>query len=132
MAEYIKTIDAERNLTVIRVVGDLILEEIEDAVIEFYANDPTPNLIWDMTQANAQRLSTDDIKRIITYSRPRSGTRARARTAFVLGDDLEFGLSRMYGSLAAAHRLPVAIGTYRSMDEAMAWITTNDDDTDQT
>jgi hypothetical protein len=115
-------VDRERNLTTFTVAGQTTAEEQIRALDEFYSSEPTLHTIWDFRQITGQRISTEDLKRIIGRERQQTSLRAGGKTALVTKTDLDFGLGRMADTFAELEKLPYEIRTFRSIDKAIEWL----------
>jgi len=122
MNEVTRTTDASRDLTVLKPIGLLTVNLAIEAIDGWYADSPTANLIWDLTDADLTAIDADKIKRILRHAKTLAHHREGGRSAFVIAGDLGFGLSRMYGTLAEAVDHPIPHRVFRTMDEALQWI----------
>lgn len=115
------------DLMVIQATGPLTEERARAAIEEFYAGDPTRGLIWDLRQADLTAFSTDQILATIKLAMGFSHHREGGRSALVVGEDLAFGLSRMYQNWAEAQNHPIPHGVFRDLDQARAWVEAQED-----
>jgi hypothetical protein len=114
--------DESRNLTVFTAEGNLTFDEQIIVLREFYAGKPTPNVIWDFRSAVGERISAQEIMKIIEFIKSHGKSRPGGKTALVAGDSLSFGLSRMGQAYADNENVPWEMKAFRSMDEAIRWI----------
>jgi len=117
-----RTLDEERDLTIFAVEGELTFVEQMAALRKFYEGTPTCNVIWDFRQLEGYRISSDELREIISFVKDRGKDRLGGKTALVSSTDLDFGLSRMSQAYADHEELPWRIESFRSMAEAFTWI----------
>jgi len=113
--------DLARGLTEYVCTGVVDRAEIMDAVNSFYADTPTPNVLWDLGDANVSALSAADIEVLAQHTVDRAHSREEGRTAIVAPKDMGFGLSRMFQTFTdlASHQATVRV--FRTRDDAIAW-----------
>lgn len=114
--------DLTRGLTEYICTGIVDRAEITDAVDSFYADTPTPNVLWDLGDANVSALSAVDVEVLAQHTVNRAHSRDEGKTAIVAPKDMGYGLSRMFQTFAdlASHQASVRV--FRTHDEAIAWI----------
>ncbi|MBN2107697.1 MAG: hypothetical protein JW832_09735 [Deltaproteobacteria bacterium] len=110
------------DLTVFTAAGELTYEEQLAALQEFYDGNPTANVLWDFRSIKGNRITTEELNKIIVFIKRRESKRPHGKTALVARTDLDFGLSRVSQAYADIHELPWQIRAFRSMDEALMWI----------
>jgi hypothetical protein len=116
------SLDEDRNLTVFSVQGELSFEEQMAALRRFYDGTPTRNVIWDFRCMEGQRVSSEEMRKIISYIKRQDQKRPAGKTALVAATDLDFGLARMSQAYADQEELPWQIESFRTMEEAFIWI----------
>lgn len=114
--------DADQ-LVVVRAQGELDLERL--AVIGPRLHDhpgfgPGFGVIYDLTDCSAERVTMRDLEDLVELVR-RRGLREGYRVAYVLPDDLGYGLGRVFAALADGVRGRRRWVT-RSLDEAFDWM----------
>ncbi len=107
------------------VSGTLQLEDIRatwQLLLESQQYNPSLNVIWNFEPGAVVSISSEGmhglVKRLSVHAEKRGGD---YRLAFVSGDDLNFGVSRMFEGLAV--RLPMTINVFRSLEDAIEWVT---------
>jgi hypothetical protein len=115
-------IDRDLDLTTYNVTGSVEAAEIIGAIEGFYAGDPTRKVLWNMTDATFDALTTDDVKRIAEISERHSHRRKTGKTALVFSAEVGLGLGRMYEAFRDLHASPVRQESFRSLDEALRWL----------
>ena len=114
--------DEGRNLTVFSVKGELTFAEQMATLRQFYDETPTRNVIWDFRQLAGHRISSDELREIISFIKWHGQNRPAGKTALVSATDLDFGLSRMSQAYAEQERVPWPIESFRTMEDALRWI----------
>ena len=114
-------IDAERDLTVFTVTGELAADEAWEAASEYYSGNPTRLLLWDMTCGSMGRISADHLRRHAAGVRKLAHNRPKGKSAFV-GDLVMAGVGRMYEAFAELQDLPYEYKAFRTVPEAMQWL----------
>ena len=109
-------------MTVFTVAGALTYAEQLAALQEFYDGNPTANVLWDFRSIEGNRITIEELNKIIVFIKRRESKRPHGKTALVSTTDLDFGLSRMSQTYADIHNVPWQIRAFRSMDEAIKWI----------
>ncbi|MFZ1983990.1 MAG: hypothetical protein WAU91_06230 [Desulfatitalea sp.] len=117
-------IDAAAGVVTHTVVGDLGIDDFQQA----FALRPTlpdfkpgMRVLWDLSQANASRISTDEIRRIAHLNKSHvKKTGVGYKIAFVAPRDIEYGLARMYQMFSA--ETPVENRVFRTIEEAQRWL----------
>ena len=122
MAEIEKVVYREKNLTIISAFGDFLFDQIIEVVDQFYASETTFNLLWDLSQADVSTTTKYEIEQIIEHSKKYAHLRAGGKTVFVMSNDLNFGLARMFEILSEIKKLPLSIHVFRKMEEALRWL----------
>ena len=123
-------VDKAKSLTIYTLVGELTLDEILSAIKSFWeAHELTLNVLWDARSAKLTNLKSSDIERIagfIDQYRHRFEERKGGNTAVVASSDLQYGFSRILGTLYEIKDFPTKLQTFRQMDEAMEWLDQNE------
>lgn len=122
MASITCRVDPQLDLAVFAIEGEMTSEDLVDAVRRFYAQGPTRLILWDMTRGTGRGISTEDYARLArTLKRP-AARRPDGRTALVTVHEVDFGLARMFESLALEAGVQVAYRTFRTVAEARRWL----------
>ena len=112
----------DKDLTLLTVLGDTSFEELMDVIREVYEKFTTKHLIYDFSHGTFVNASTENIKTILQYVKKHGEVRKGGKTAYVGGEDYEFGMLRMTEALAQIEGLPVNIEVFRSLDKAIQWV----------
>jgi len=119
LEEYV---DTARQLTVHSFNGPVSASDLLEAVQRLYASGPTPNHLWDLAAADLSSIRREDLENIARLAKQTATPGRKGRTAIVAPGDLGFGFSRMYSTLAELTEQSVEVRSFRSRDEAEAWI----------
>jgi predicted metal-dependent TIM-barrel fold hydrolase len=114
----------EGNLLIATVTGVLTAEEVMAVIKEYYPNRIVKNVIWDLTHCSLISIPKTDLQIIAKVSKESvaRGARAGGKTAFVVNSTVDYGLMRMYSSIAEATYVPVEYSMYRTIEEARIWL----------
>ena len=109
------------DLTVKRFIGSLISDEIVSDMQAFYAVNPTKNVLWDLSKASFQQLSSEHIRQFAKIIELRAHLRYGGKTAIYAPDDLQYGYCRMLLSFVEFRDLPIEMRLFRKLNEAIGW-----------
>jgi len=81
-------------------------------------------LIWDLTKfpLSKQAEPSDIIRQQLSQSMDLAERRSGNRTAFVAPQDYDYGMFRMYCVFTEFLDYPVEMATFRTFEDAKAWI----------
>jgi hypothetical protein len=122
MAHITSKLEAENDLTVVTVVGGVDAEQVQSQIISFLTGDPTPLVLWDVRAGSLTGLSGEDIRTIIQSGAWYADRRKGGRTAIVCPREVDYGLGRMFESLASIYHIPFEINVFRNLGEAREWL----------
>lgn len=126
MANIKKEINRELDLTTYSVIGDFKVTTILESLDQFYMSYYTLNLAWDFSEANTSHITRDDINSIIKHAKTHAHLRKNGKTAFIVSDDLSFGLGRMYDIVAEISDHKIFHNVFRNIEEAIEWLQDNE------
>ena len=119
----IKTIkDEKQDLTVHEVTGLISEMEMYEAQKQFYKQNPTTLLLWDMSQADVSHVTSDILQKFVIKAAELGALRQTGRTAVVALEDLPFGLARMSGVFSEMESAPYSFRPFRTREEALQWL----------
>jgi hypothetical protein len=123
-------VDKTKNLTIYTLTGELTLDEIQNAIKSFWeAHALTLNGLWDARHAKLTNFKSsymDSITALIGQYTHRFEERKGGKTAVVASSDLQYGLSRILGTLYEIENFPTQLKIFRIIDEAMEWLDQDD------
>lgn len=122
MATIKRTNRKDDLLTIFTVNGPLSCDEVIHALDDFYKHEVTPYLLWDFTDADLSGINQNDMEQIISTAKSNTYLRKDGKTAFVVSQDLSFGMSRMYEILSELSEHPISPSVFRDMNKAIAWL----------
>ena len=124
-------VDKTRNLTIFSLTGELTLDEIFGALKSFWeSRELTLNTLWDTRNAVMTNLRSSELENItefISKYRNRFEERKNGKTAIAASTDLQYGLSRILGTLYEREEVPIKLHPFRTMEEAFQWLGYGDD-----
>jgi hypothetical protein len=116
-------IDEHAAIVTVRVEGALTLDGARRALTALYTDpryrSPIVDL-WDLRDAEIDS-GPGDVQRLLQFIQLSRGEGGCDRTALVVARPADFGISRMYQSLAEA-TLPFSVQVFTQLDEAYAWL----------
>jgi len=119
-------VDQTKNLVIYTLTGDLTLDDIQSTIKSFWeAHELTLNALWDARRAKLTNLESSDMESITAFIGQythRFEERKGGKSAVVASSDLQYGLSRILGTLYEIKDFPTKLQTFRQMDEAMEWL----------
>ena len=95
----IKQVEQSQQLTIFTGTGELSFEEVRNTIRSFYASKPTLNVLCDLRQASAERISSSQVNQIAELVQKLKRVRQEGRTAIVSTRDVTFGVARMLEAL---------------------------------
>jgi hypothetical protein len=116
-------IDDTAKLATVRVVGPLTLDAARQVLIELYAQPsyrPPMVDLWDLRAAQIDS-NPGDVQAFVRFIQGSRGNHGTDKTALVVANLVDFGISRMYQAHAEAS-LPITIRAFTRLDEAYEWL----------
>lgn len=114
--------DKEKDTLYGNMLGHVTLEEFEKILKMILLSDefsPDTKTLWDLRKQDFRNIDTDFEMQLIDI-RKKYAKRGNALLAFVVSDDLGFGMSRMYQILS--DKLPQHIMVFREYSKAEKWL----------
>jgi hypothetical protein len=122
MAEFRKNVDKVKNLTIMSAFGEVLVDQITEAIDQFYLSEYTLNLIWDFSSADVSSITKDNIYIILECAKKYAHLGEGGKAAFVMPNEFSYGMGRMYEILAEIKGIPINLYVSRSFNEAMSWM----------
>jgi ureidoglycolate hydrolase len=125
MAKISFTIDASQDLTMVNAVGKITCQEFKDTITQYSREQQTVKVLWNLIQADALELTTEDFKSIHQHPLGLFANKPNRKIAVVVGRPVGFGLSRMstaYGKMANPGN---QYKTFYNVEEALEWLGSN-------
>lgn len=122
----IRTTRIEPNLTVFTIVGDTSFEEIMATLRSLYAASPTRDVMWDLRAGTISTLSYEQLNDIVDFVARVAEERAGGKTALVTWQQVDYGIARSIDGRGERRALPFNTRTFRSYDNALHWLSTDE------
>jgi len=122
----IKTkIKEKANYRLHTFTGEFKFDDLFEALISVYDDkdfNPDLNSVWNLTDVGGiEKISTDQIQKIVTYVSWKREKYGSMKTAIVVSSRIHYGIARMYEqSLEAASKSEIMV--YRDLESALDWI----------
>lgn len=105
------------------VFGEFTAEQVSETIREYYAGSPTYRVLWDFTAASFENIASTVPQQMAGVARQHSEVQVEGgMTALVFDSDVGFGLGRMFETFQDLQNAPVEYRTFRSRDDALAWL----------
>lgn len=117
-------VDKDASVMIHTVAGEITFNKIKSSYETILTHPDFQEdmyAIWDIRDADASKLESQDVIRLARYFETQLKNRAEFRVAIIVSRDLEYGLTRMYQ--VAAADLPAKIGIFINFEDAKAWVT---------
>lgn len=119
------TVDAATGVITVVARGEITLEDLRASFLDTLAHpdfQPGMDVLLDLTEGGAGGLRPADLREHLNaIDRHRAQRGVNYRVAVVAPRDVDFGVFRMYGSLADEQAFAVMV--FRTRAEAEAWLT---------
>ena len=116
-------LEEEQGFCRVTVVGKFDLQQYAPSINRVVdAMGPTPDMpaLYDLRETDMAHLGTPEIRAMGSAHRGIANRRGNARVAVLVGDDLTYGLARMYEAMGLPPKLQMQV--FRDVDEAEAWV----------
>ena len=122
MAIVDRRIDAEKDLIIYNVNGELSNEELLRLNNELFMGQSTEKIIFDFRNGSLKNISTGVFKQKIISSKSRTEKRKEIKVAIIAKKDIDFGMGRMYAAYVEMEDIGVTISVFRTQSEALQWL----------
>ena len=112
-----------QKFTRLVVSGNILEEDMHEALEEFYNTQPTKLLLWDMSYAELWQITPDMILNFVQKAAKLGVSRAGGRTAVLAPGDLQFDLSKMSQTFHELESKEISLRIFRSEQDALTWLT---------
>ena len=109
------------SCTVFRVHGWVSYEQVLRVSLPFFRR-PSYNVLWDCRNGSFRQLHSVDLAFFARRGSQMLRGRAVGRLAFVVIDDVDFGIARMFISLGQSVKFSYQGSVFRDYDEAQSWL----------
>jgi hypothetical protein len=103
--------------------GELSYYEVSSHLEAIYASDDIEQIrdvMWNLRDATLAGFSNEEIRMLSDIVRGHNDLQQPGKSAWVLPNDEDFGLGRMYEALT--NDLPSKNRVFRTMEEALQWL----------
>jgi hypothetical protein len=120
-------IDNEKNVIVRKVVGELTMQDIKDALAaapQLAGVHPGMGAVWDYSEGTIENFDNKELTELVKFIKQWSQGRDGVdyRVAVFAPRDIDFGLSRMYQALIEINSVPFEFSVFRKLDQAIRWV----------
>lgn len=122
MAEIHRKYDNRNQLTVLKVSGEVTVEDLIAGIRQYYSKSLTGNLLWDFLDATIELISPEDFSAIAKAAASRIDESKQGKTALVAGTNFNMGLGVMYRAMANMAGIDHEYKFFRNMADALAWL----------
>jgi len=122
MAKVDRRIDAEKDLTIYKVNGELSNEELLRLNNELFTGQSTEKIIFNFRDGSLKNISTGVFKQKIISSKSRAEKRKEIKVAIIAKKDIDFGMGRMYAAYVEMEDIGVTINVFRTQSESLQWL----------
>jgi hypothetical protein len=116
--------EKNESFTRLNVFGHVLEEDMHEALEEFYQNQPTQLLLYDMALAQVWHITPDMVLRFVQHAVRLGVSRPGGRTAVIAPEDLVFDLGMLSQAFHDLETRNIALRIFRTEDEALTWLTT--------
>ena len=116
------TYDFSRDLTLVTARGGLTAEHFLDWVTEYYHDQVTTLILWNLTDADLSDLRTDEISLIALQTKNVMNALKGGKIAFVHENPLDYGVGRMLEAYMEIEEVPLTFRAFYKIDEASHWL----------
>ena len=113
--------DEEGAFVRIRLRGTATVSAVKSVYRAVLRSYPNENRLWDYREADLSKLTTQDLAAIRDFAAAREAGAEARRVVLLVSRDLDFGIARMYGSMAEA-KYPARFSVFREKDAAENWL----------
>jgi hypothetical protein len=110
------------DITLLKIESEVNLDELHAYLAGHYAATPTRCMVWDVSAAAATRHTSSDAEQLTTLLALLPNADSCETAAIIAPDDVQYGMSRMFGAYAESKGLVRNLGIFRSVEEAEAWL----------
>ena len=114
--------DPNKDLTIFKPTGLLEFEEVLFALKAFYDDEPTPNMLIDLSDLPTIQISSKEIQELAKFKPRFEGRRSRGKTAILATTDLHFGMARMFEAQSKIHGAPHTVMVFKDLVSAISWL----------
>lgn len=110
------------NLAVLTLQGRIGVEDIIQALGNFYTYHSASRILWDLNQADLRELTVEHLKEVLSIGNKKGHLKKRTHTAIVASQPLAYALARQISSLVESYGKEFVIMVFRDHQAALAWL----------
>jgi hypothetical protein len=112
------------DLSTFVAVGELSPEELFETYRAFVDSAPTSLALVDLSSATLARIDAESMRQLARRTAALGmQRRIRGRAAIVCARDVDFGMARMFSTLASLVGHPIQFAVFPGPNSARAWLT---------
>ena len=115
------TYEKQDDVVVLRAIGNVTFEQLADAMMNYFPF-VTKHLIWDYTEGGLKDVTAEDFRRVPNFAKKHMTNRSGGRTAFACPNALEYGMFRMYSTIADIADMPYGYAVHYTFEDALMWV----------
>jgi len=117
-----KHVDAEKKVTTFKIVGNVSFDEFRRLIYEYYQEDPTDFVIFDLREAGGQgeEFTHEKVYQLVNFVDSVRRGREKGKTALVANRDVHYGICSMIEGYMIDRKIEYK--TFRHMKEAVEWL----------
>lgn len=119
------TCDHASQLTVFMTEGQIRLDDFKQALSKFYSNQPTRNIIWDLSRANLSEANLEQIEELAKFVKELAHSRDGGRNAIITSEAFAYSLGRMYQLFAELALQTSQTRIFKTWKEAEEWLSSS-------
>jgi hypothetical protein len=114
------------DLRLVRITleGRLDIRDVQTTITQFRAlplYQPGMDRLWDLRQATLD-ITGEDVRQVVALLEQLPPATVVGKVAFVTASSVAYGLVRMLETYAELASLPSEAAVFRTLDEALAWL----------
>jgi hypothetical protein len=113
----------DHPLMTIRAWGPAALQGFVDYLTQALADPrwkPQIQVLLDFRELDLATVSSDDMRRLVSFQRPLKESLSPGKLALVVGRPVDFGMARMWEVLSS--EIGLTQGVFYSLEEAFDWL----------
>lgn len=115
------TIEQLDDITVFHASGKVSLNEIIDIIKNNY-HTVKRHILWDLTRIDLSEITSAHFKIILEAAKEHRPYCVGGKTAYYTTSAGDYGVTRMFSTLAEIANMPYPYMAFRSFNEAVSWL----------
>ena len=115
------TRDRNKDLTTVKAMGRLTLDDITGWLERYYPSEMTAFVLLSVTKVEGSSLTAEDSERLLRYINDHSGALKIDKLAVVVENALAYQWGKVAEKFPIIKALPFDIRTFRSAEDAKGW-----------